>query len=111
MWRSDGKTDTESPAAAASQTGTALPAQATTVLTAAGAAQLAVATSRALYRRAPVVVLVGDDDEASLAAGTSTAVKLGVPLLLSPRQGAADPGELRAELGRLAVRTVLPVGA
>jgi hypothetical protein len=106
LWRSSG----QNPAPGRAQTATALPEQATTVLGAAGAARLAIATSRALYRQAPAVVLVGEDDEASLAGATATAVKLGVPLLLTPRSGAADSGELGTELDRLAVRTVVPVG-
>jgi hypothetical protein len=106
LWRSSGQT----PAPARAQTATALPEQATVVLGAAGAAQMAIATSRALYRRAPAVVLVGGEDEASLAGAIAAAVKLGVPLLLTPRSDAADPGELGKELERLAVRTVVPVG-
>src|SRR4051795_680809 len=94
------------------QTATMLPASETSVVAGTTAGELALGTSRALYQRAPAAVLVGEDDEASLPAAGATAVRLGVPLLVTPTAGAtADAGALRAELGRLAVRTVVPVGA
>jgi hypothetical protein len=49
-----------------------------------GAAELALATSRALYRRAPAVVLASEDDETAIGQAASTSLELGVPLLLAP---------------------------
>jgi hypothetical protein len=108
LWR-----DTESAARPSrTQTATVLPTSQTTVVAESTAAQMALATSQALYRRAPAAVLIGEDDEASLPAASTTAVRLGVPLLVTPTAGAtADAGQVRAELGRLGVRTVVPVGA
>lgn len=96
----------------ADQSGPVLPKAETMVVAGAEAAELALATSRALFSHAAAVVLVGEEDAASLAAGSSAAVKLGVPLLLTPRAGAAGGADaIRVEIGRLAVRTVVPVGA
>jgi hypothetical protein len=99
-----------------SQTTTAQPKAETTVVPGTTAAQLALATSQALYQRASAVVLVGEDDQASLPEAASAAVRLGVPLLVTPRAAAAGASptageDVRAELGRLAVRTVVPFGA
>ena len=91
------------------QASTVLPAERTTLVAGKTAAQLAVATARVLYARAPAAVLVGEGDAGSLPAAGSTAVRLGVPLLVTPR--AAGSTEVQAELGRLAVRTLVPVGA
>jgi hypothetical protein len=120
---------TESPAAQSpAETGTALPEAPTTVLTGANGAELALATSRTLYHRAAAAVLVAADDDASLPEAGATAVTLGVPLLVTPPATAAEEpadagsatgangtaagdAEVRAELDRLAVRTVVPVGA
>jgi hypothetical protein len=83
-----------------------------TVVAGTTAAQLALATSRALYQRAPAAVLVAEDDEASLPEADATAVKLGVPLLVTPKAGAVtETSKLHAELARLALQTVVPVGA
>lgn len=91
---------------------TALPPDDTTVLSASGAAELALQASQALFVRAPAVVLAGDTDEASLADATSTAVDLGVPLLLTP--GGGDPtrsAAINAELVRLRTKTLVTVGS
>ncbi|HEX6873543.1 MAG TPA: hypothetical protein VF163_20790, partial [Micromonosporaceae bacterium] len=124
---------TPSPAPAAPTSRTVLPDQATTVIEGATAAELAVATSRALFREAPAVVLVADGDEASQAAAAEAAVRLGVPLLLtpsshdteaeagqrSPGPGAPSPSTsaapgagaaLRAELTRLHPQTLVTFG-
>jgi len=93
---------------------TALPADNTTVVTGNGAAELALATSRSLYLRAPAVVLAGEGDEASLVTATSAATKLGVPLLLTPGSGSAAASaaaDLRTELSRLTPQTVVTAGA
>jgi hypothetical protein len=74
-----------------------------------GAVELAVATSRALFRHAPAVVLAGEGDNAATARGEAVAVELGVPLLPAPRDAKAGDG-VRAELKRLTSRTVITVG-
>jgi hypothetical protein len=110
---------------------TGLPDHDVTVL-AGPAPELAIGTSRALYRRAPVVLLAGADDLASQAAAAPVAVGLGVPLLLTgappddagpASPGPASPGPvspgparpeqaaaLAAELTRLEPAAVLAVG-
>lgn len=107
LWRGEGSAGGQEQAG----TVTAMPEAAVSVVAGGSAADLAVAASRALYRRAAVVVLVAADDAAGLERATTTAVKLGVPLLLTPAAGdAAGADELRDELSRLAVRTVVSVG-
>jgi hypothetical protein len=88
---------------------TAMPADATAVVAGTGAVELAVATSRALFRHAPAVVLAGEGDNAAGTRGEAVAVELGVPLLPAPRDAKAGDG-VRAELKRLAPRTVVTVG-
>jgi hypothetical protein len=91
---------------------TALPADDTMVLSASGAFELALQTSHALFVRAPAVVLTGEADEASLADATSTAVDLGVPVLLTP--GGSHPtlsNAVIAELTRLGTTTLVTVGS
>ncbi|GEL18057.1 hypothetical protein [Pseudonocardia asaccharolytica] len=78
------------------------------VVSGADAAALAVATSAALYRSAPVVVLAADDDLAGQARSASLAVALGVPALVAPAAG--QDGPVRDELGRLGAAVVLAVG-
>jgi len=90
---------------------TALPSDDTTVVAGTGAADLALATSRALFVSSPAVVLVGADDGAGLARATSTAVALGVPLLLTPVSNSAGASEdLRTEVRRLEPQTMVTVG-
>ncbi|MGE5156393.1 MAG: hypothetical protein ACM3JP_02730, partial [Betaproteobacteria bacterium] len=89
----------------------ALPQSDTVIARGASAADLAISTSQALFQQTPAVVLVGETDEASMAAGARTATKLGVPLLLTPAEAVTDAGAaLRTELTRLAPRTVITVG-
>ncbi|MFC5994072.1 hypothetical protein ACFQE5_07585 [Pseudonocardia hispaniensis] len=84
------------------------PGERPVVVTGADAAELAVATSAALYRRAPVVVLAAHDDVEGQARSASLAVALGVPALVTP---VGDPGgPVRDELRRLGATVVLTVG-
>jgi hypothetical protein len=88
---------------------TAAPADATAVVAGAGAVELATATSRALFQYAPAAVVAGEADGPALGPAATLAVDLGVPVLLAPRTaGAGQP--VRAELTRLAARTVVTVG-
>jgi hypothetical protein len=80
-----------------------------TVVTDGDAAALAVATSRALYDSADVVVVARDGDRPGTLLAASAAAGLGVPLLLEPA-GDADPAVLDEELDRLGATTVLAVG-
>lgn len=67
------------------------------------------AVSRALFERAPVVVVARDGDRPGTLLAASAAVGLGVPLLLEPAGGGvADV--LAGELDRLGTETVLAVG-
>jgi len=86
------------------------PAGMTTVLPGATDAELALAASRTLYRHAPAVALVPGGDNTALRLATPVAVRLGVPLLISPPKGSPHPATLRAELRRLAPATVLTFG-
>lgn len=87
---------------------TSLPADPTVVLAAATAAELAIATSQALFERAPVVALAGehDPDSQQAAAGLAPA---GVPLLLVP-DGEAGTAALTTELDRLDPVALVPFG-
>jgi len=66
------------------QATTSMPEAETTVVEGSAAVDLAVATSRALYRSSPAVVLVGEADTDALAGAADVAVRLGVPLLVTP---------------------------
>src|SRR6185369_3084972 len=77
-------TPTPSPTAVKGQARTAMPAAATSVVPGASAAELAIATSHALFTSAPAVVLAALDDAAAITKAATTATGLGVPLLLSP---------------------------
>jgi len=96
---------TESTRPASDSAEVAPPAEATTVLDAEPGAASAIATSAALFRRAPVV-LVATAAEDSVAA---LATRLGAPVLLANDPHRTDA--LRAELARLAPGAVLAVGA
>ena len=72
------------------------------------AADLAAATSRALFASADVVVVARDGDQPGTLLGASAAAGLGVPLLLEPT--AAADAVLDEELARLGATTVLAVG-
>jgi hypothetical protein len=89
----------------------AAPAHDTTVVVGTSAADLAIATSKALFQQAPAVVLVGETDRSSMTKGVATATQLGVPLLLTPTSAPTDAGgSLRSELTRLAPQTILTIG-
>ena len=68
----------------------------TTVLDRGDAYGLSLAASRSLYEEAPVVVLATDGKLRSQAPAAAVAVGLGVPLLLTPREGQSD-GDRRRE--------------
>ncbi|MGV8977366.1 MAG: hypothetical protein ACOH17_04930 [Cellulomonas sp.] len=68
----------------------------------------ALAVSRALYARAPVVVLAPVGDIAAQLTGASVAVGLGVPLLLTG--GTVDAAGIGVELNRLGAQVVIAVG-
>ncbi|WP_144128238.1 hypothetical protein [Catellatospora sichuanensis] len=88
---------------------TVMPTELTTVVAGATGAELAVQASRSLFSHAPAVVLVGEQDEPSVARAGTVAEQLGVPVLLT---AAADgtAAAVREELGRLAPKTLIPVG-
>src|SRR4051812_40676225 len=86
-----------------------LPDSDTVVVAGANAAELAVATSRALYHHAAAVVLVADNDEAAIQRASTAAADLGVPLLVTDASAGLDSA-LRSELVRLAPDTLVAVG-
>jgi hypothetical protein len=88
------------------------PADPATVLAPVAPVPLAAATSAALYRSAPVVVLAADGDTGGQAGAASAAVALGAPMLLTPSADAnpADATAMTDELTRLAPQAVLAVG-
>jgi hypothetical protein len=98
------------PAAAApeGQVVTSAPDRSPTVIGDGDAAAAAVSAGRALFDRAPVVVVARAGDRAGTLLGASAAVGLGVPLLVDPGGGS---GALAGELDRLGAATVLAVGA
>jgi len=104
-----------------------MPDSALTLIADADPAAAAISTSRALYDSSDVVVLAGPQDPLAITLGASTAVALGVPLLLSmptnPSNTTSAPGSqpsqspatgvvdlLGAEFDRLGVSVVLAVG-
>ena len=93
--------------AAVASVGTSAPDAGLTVVADADPVTAAVGTSRALFDSADVVVLASEGDPAGLLLGGSTAVGLGVPLLVEP--GSAGPGAdlVADELERLGATTVL----
>jgi hypothetical protein len=108
---------TPSTASDLRQPSTQMPDEPTMIIDAAAPVDLAVAASRALYATSPAVVLVAEDDEASLAEAETNAVDLGIPLLLTPVVAATDPtptpgapDEVAVEIERLGVRTLVTVG-
>ncbi len=84
----------------------------TTVLAPERAVPLAAATSAALFRTAPVVVLAADGDVDGQAGAASAAVALGAPLLLAPtaESDAMDTPAVADEVRRLAPEALLAVG-
>lgn len=114
------------------QPSTSLPTQQTTIIEGAGPAAMALATSRALFDRAPVVALASEDDLAGQQRASELSDEVGGPLLLVPAgsggttAGPTDPatgtssGEdpenaaaraaLEEELRRLGPAAVVPFG-
>lgn len=86
-----------------------------------GAAEAALAASRAYFESAQVVVLAPDDEPAAILRAASIGAVAGAPVLLTAAPHAVntpaapatsqEPGELNTELVRLGVRAVLTVGA
>jgi hypothetical protein len=95
---------------------TTTPEAAVTTVASGTAAERAVETSRALWASAPVVVLAPDDDPDAVAEAAEQGERLGVPVLLDPRDADADGdgdahGRLLAdEVARLGAATVATVG-
>jgi hypothetical protein len=95
------------------------PATATTVLDVRAGAEAATAMSAALFRRAPVVVVAAEGDQAGTATAGAIAERLGAPVLLAPRadsgsgsaEPASGPADVWQELTRLSPAAVLTVGA
>jgi hypothetical protein len=108
------KTSTPEPDTAELTTTT--PEAAVTTAASGTAAERAVETSRALWASAPVVVLAPDDDPDAVAEAAEQGERLGVPVLLGPRDADADgdgddDGRLVAdEVARLGAATVATVG-
>jgi hypothetical protein len=73
-----------SPTPAVDQAVTGLPADATTIVDGSDSVALALGASRSLFHSAPAVVLTSADDADDLTTAVTTAVSLGVPLLLIP---------------------------
>jgi hypothetical protein len=88
------------------------PADPAAVLSPDGAVPLAVATSAALYRHAPIAVLAADGSPDDQAGAASAAVVLGAPMLLTPAPDAdpADAAAVRDEVRRLRPAALLAVG-
>ena len=71
----------------------------------------AVRTSEALFDSAQLVVVAGEGDPGAVLLGASTAVGLGVPLLIEPQSATPGADPVGDELERLGAVTVLGVGA
>lgn len=106
----------DDPASAPVAPATTVPDAAVTVLPDADPVAAAVSASRALFESSGLVVLSASDDLPALALAASTAVALGVPLLLTPSgtsaappSGAEDP--VSGELARLGAIRVVALGA
>ena len=89
---------------------TAAPGERLTLIPEAAPVASAVSASRALFDTAEVAVLVRDGDAAGTLLGASTAVALGVPLLVAPPDEDPAAGVVADELHRLAAETVLAIG-
>ena len=87
----------------------AAPADETTVLDATPGAESAIATSAALFRHAPVVLVAADKDRDGIAKAAQAAARLGAPVLLTT--AGSPQTSLAHELGRLAPESVVAVGA
>ena len=88
---------------------TSAPDAALTLVADADPVASAASASRALFDRSTVAVVARDGDGAGELLGASTAVGLGVPLLVEPARGGAGD-VVGAELDRLGATTVLAVG-
>ncbi len=102
----DAPRGTDSAAPASDTAEVAAPPDATTVLDVAPGAASAIATSAALFRSAPAVVVATAPDEAG-----DLATRLGVPLLLTPKAPQGTESPLGRELRRISPEAVLAVGA
>ncbi|SDP88132.1 hypothetical protein [Lentzea jiangxiensis] len=87
----------------------AAPSEKITVLDAQPGAESAIAMSSALFRSAPVVVVVAETDRAASTGASGVAARLGVPVLQLPPNRYASA--VRDEVGRLSPQAVLAVGA
>jgi hypothetical protein len=89
----------------------AAPRAATTVLDVTPGAAAAIATSAALFRSAPVVLVATEADPAGTATAAALAERLGAPVLLAPATKSPQRTEaLAREVARLAPDAVLAVG-
>jgi hypothetical protein len=86
------------------------PREATTILTGATAAELALTASATLFDHAPLVLLAAAGEPDAQAAAAPFAARLGAPLLLTPATASTDDA-LTRELDRLGVSTLLTFGA
>lgn len=104
------ETTSSTPATRAART--QQPRQTTTVLDEKPGPELAVATSAALFRTAPVVLVAASGDAEGVATAGDLATRLGAPVLLDPGADPADvPSSLRQELARLSPQALLVVGS
>ena len=97
------------PAEQRAESVTSAPDAALTLVADADPVASAVSASRALFDRSTVAVVARDGDDAGELLGASTAVGLGVPLLVESAGGGVGD-VLGAELDRLGATTVLAVG-
>lgn len=104
----------DDPASAPVAPATAVLDAPVTVLPDADPVAASVSASRALFESSGMVVLAASDDLPALALGASTAVALGVPLLLTPPGTSAPSGgddPVAGELDRLGAIRVVALGA
>lgn len=80
-----------------------------TVVSATDAGEAALETSRAMFDTSPVVTMVAAGDKEAQLIAASTAVSLGVPLLVAPT-GANQSATLVTELSRLKTTTLITIG-
>jgi len=84
-----------------------LPEQASTLVQQTDPAALALSSSGEFFASAQAVVLAAADDQAAVLRASSIGIALGAPVLLT----GVDTEDLEAELLRLGVHTLIPVGA
>jgi hypothetical protein len=102
--------ETEKAPAPAARVVSAAPGERLTVVGDPSPVASALGVSRALFDSADVVVLVEDGDPAGTLLGASTAVALGVPMLVEPREGGSAAAPVEGELQRLGTDAVLALG-